>query len=168
MARPDGEREASLDPGSTHPPVLVFAFRVVCVRLVLHRGHEPNGLISALPLGIWRSWTIDVASTEAFPTVNVAFGKFFVVPAMSACTCARAAALVDRDMTLLLMELGWPTSRIRKRTANNRRDRCRFLDRPEFPRIRPGEPSHDRMARSPRASKRYARSSEGDARHPNG
>jgi hypothetical protein len=44
------------------------------------------------------------------PIVNDPLGKCFVVPAMSACTCAKAAALVFDvvlDMYVFLLSEGW-------------------------------------------------------------
>ncbi len=54
----------------------------------------------------------DVDVYVVFPIVNDPFGKCFVVPAMIACTCAKAAALVldvVLDMFASLLSEGWVT-----------------------------------------------------------
>src|ERR1019366_238383 len=43
---------------------------------------------------LWRSATSDAVVYGVFPSVNDPLGKCFCVPAMSACTAAKAAALV--------------------------------------------------------------------------
>src|ERR1700730_4265921 len=57
----------------------------------------------------------DAAVHTVPPIVNDPFGKCFVVPAMSACTCAKAAALVlvdvVLDMYVSLLSEGWREGR---------------------------------------------------------
>jgi hypothetical protein len=46
---------------------------------------------------LWRVWTRLAVVNAVFPSVNCPFGKCFCVPAMSACTFAKAVALLFDD-----------------------------------------------------------------------
>src|SRR5579864_846109 len=67
----------------------------------------------------------DAAVYVVFPIVNDPFGKCLFVPAMIACTCAKAAALVlvdvfvVLDMYLSLLSEGW-RGRAARRTPRSR------------------------------------------------
>jgi hypothetical protein len=50
----------------------------------------------------WKTWTSDADVYAVPPIVNDPFGKCFVVLAMIACTCAKAAALVLVDVVVVL------------------------------------------------------------------
>jgi hypothetical protein len=59
---------------------------------------------------LWRTWRSDAVVYAVFPSVNDPFGKCLLVPAMSACTCAKASALVTSpdvfDMISLFLSDG--------------------------------------------------------------
>src|SRR3984957_17399440 len=57
-----------------------------------------------------RTWTSVAVVYAVFPSVNCPFGKCLLVPAMSACPCAKASALVTFDdvfdISLVLLSEG--------------------------------------------------------------
>ena len=85
-------------------------------------------IVSARP---WKTWTSDAAVYTVPPIVNDPFGKCFVVPAMIACTRAKAAALVLVDVFVVLDMYG---SLLSEGGANATRRAPRSRSAPRGPR----------------------------------